>query len=233
MTDFKALAKRLEENAELQESFNVVDTRRWAADLRAAAQLARERAEAPKPVGYMRPDELAQAKDAPRMCRVHPAKDRQADMVPVFTYPPAAQPAIPEGWQLVPAEPTQDMNNAGLSAVNQHGKRSVWLTYQAMLAAAPQPAAQPQSDNRPCTCHPDDDPPTPCVKKYALSECKAAAQPQSEPKIENKVLRGALKHAEAALADIEAADRDLAWCERRAAHALTLVRDALAAKDER
>ena len=27
---------------------------------------------------------------------------------------------------------------------------------------------------RPCTCHPADNPPVPCAKKYALSECKAA-----------------------------------------------------------
>lgn len=50
----------------------------------------------------------------------------------------------PEGWQLVPKESTQAMNNAGLSAVNQYGKRLVWKTYRAMLAAAPHPAPQPQ-----------------------------------------------------------------------------------------
>jgi len=27
---------------------------------------------------------------------------------------------------------------------------------------------------RPCTCHPDDNPPKPCAEKYALSECKDA-----------------------------------------------------------
>ncbi len=27
---------------------------------------------------------------------------------------------------------------------------------------------------RPCTCHPDDNPPTPCARKYALSDCLAA-----------------------------------------------------------
>lgn len=26
--------------------------------------------------------------------------------------------------------------------------------------------------NRPCTCHPNDNPPKPCAKKYALSECE-------------------------------------------------------------
>lgn len=26
----------------------------------------------------------------------------------------------------------------------------------------------------PCTCHPDDNPPRPCPRKYALSECRKA-----------------------------------------------------------
>lgn len=30
-------------------------------------------------------------------------------------------------------------------------------------------------NDRPCTCHPDDNPPVPCPKQYALSECRAAA----------------------------------------------------------
>ena len=28
---------------------------------------------------------------------------------------------------------------------------------------------------RPCTCHPEDNPPVPCQRKYALAECRAAA----------------------------------------------------------
>jgi hypothetical protein len=39
--------------------------------------------------------------------------------------------------------------------------------------------AQPQ-DTRKCTCHPDDNPPRPCPRKFALTECrKAAAQPRA------------------------------------------------------
>jgi len=30
-------------------------------------------------------------------------------------------------------------------------------------------------DDRPCTCHPDDNPPKQCMKRYALSECRIAA----------------------------------------------------------
>jgi hypothetical protein len=33
----------------------------------------------------------------------------------------------------------------------------------------------PLKDERPCTCHPDDNPPVPCPHKYALSECRAPA----------------------------------------------------------
>lgn len=28
---------------------------------------------------------------------------------------------------------------------------------------------------RPCTCHPDDNPPVPCAKQYALTECRIKA----------------------------------------------------------
>ena len=33
---------------------------------------------------------------------------------------------------------------------------------------------RPKPDDRPCTCHPEDNPPQPCVKRYALADCKAA-----------------------------------------------------------
>lgn len=32
-----------------------------------------------------------------------------------------------------------------------------------------------EPSERPCTCHPDDNPPRPCPRKYALSECRKAA----------------------------------------------------------
>ena len=37
-----------------------------------------------EPIGYMRPDELRKAASQPYLCRVHPAKDKHADMVPVY-----------------------------------------------------------------------------------------------------------------------------------------------------
>ena len=38
-------------------------------------------------------------------------------------------------------------------------------------------AAQPAAGDgpRPCTCHPDDSPPVPCARMYALHECREAA----------------------------------------------------------
>jgi hypothetical protein len=39
------------------------------------------------------------------------------------------------------------------------------------------------AEQRPCTCHPDDNPPVPCAQKYALNECRAASEP-TETEIE-------------------------------------------------
>lgn len=38
-----------------------------------------------------------------------------------------------------------------------------------------------ESEPRPCTCHPDDNPPVPCAQKYALSECKASVADRLNP----------------------------------------------------
>jgi hypothetical protein len=84
---------------------------------------------------------------------------------------------VPEGWQLVPKEPTEAMWDAGCAAYekellknrNRVGEatRAKW---SAMLAASPSPP--PVSAK--CTCHPDDNPPRPCPQKFALSECRRA-----------------------------------------------------------
>ena len=42
------------------------------------------------------------------------------------------------------------------------------------IGCIPGPSKKQQS--HPCTCHPDDNPPVPCPRKYALSECRAAAR---------------------------------------------------------
>ncbi|MFB4595873.1 hypothetical protein [Enterobacter cloacae] len=43
---------------------------------------------------------------------------------------------LPEGWVAVPVEPTEEMNKAGWTAMNEHD--AINPTYRAMLAAAPQ-----------------------------------------------------------------------------------------------
>jgi hypothetical protein len=53
--------------------------------------------------------------------------------------PPA--PAVPEGWKLVPIEPTPNMAAAGFAVSEaEHDPAGV---YRAMLVAAPHPSAQP------------------------------------------------------------------------------------------
>ena len=61
----------------------------------------------------------------------------------------ALQPVIPEGWQLVPIEPTEEMNEEGCQGYMQADdkcwlmhKSSMAFAYKAMLAAAPNPEEQ-------------------------------------------------------------------------------------------
>lgn len=53
----------------------------------------------------------------------------------LYTHPAPSIPAVPEGWKLVPIDPTKDMLRAGQSVVG------FWLNtlhcYAAMLSAAP------------------------------------------------------------------------------------------------
>lgn len=51
-------------------------------------------------------------------------------------YEAGKSPVTPDGWQLVPKEPTEAMNKAGWAAMNEHD--AINPTYRAMLAAAPQ-----------------------------------------------------------------------------------------------
>ena len=59
----------------------------------------------------------------------------------------AKQQAVPEGWQLVPVEPTPEMVQAATHSAVGFGTRAA---YRAMLAAAPKPVA--------AATYPDGDP---------------------------------------------------------------------------
>ena len=99
-------------------------------------------------------------------------------------------------------------------------------------APQPQPVLSGYSDygaaipgiERPCTCHPDDNPPVPCAQQYALNECRAASEP-TEAQIEAWQL----------LADLVAGLEATHWSSwQTTAHfdsALDAARAALAAKE--
>lgn len=49
------------------------------------------------------------------------------------------------------------------------------ITRESIKSIQTEELSSPAGQKRPCTCHPDDNPPVPCPGKYALSECRAAA----------------------------------------------------------
>lgn len=57
-------------------------------------------------------------------------------------------PVIPDGWVMVPVEPTEEMNKAGWVAMNEHD--AINPTYRAMLAAAPDFRETPDSSTSNC-----------------------------------------------------------------------------------
>lgn len=58
----------------------------------------------------------------------------------------AAQPVgVPDGWVMVPRGPTNDMVLAGIGAWSSQHANAIDI-WHAMLAAAPQPPAQPSAD---------------------------------------------------------------------------------------
>ena len=58
----------------------------------------------------------------------------------LYTAPPA--PSVPDGWKLVPVEPTPEMMRSGMNVpFNKAARHNA--VYRAMLAAAPTPAEAP------------------------------------------------------------------------------------------
>lgn len=55
-----------------------------------------------------------------------------------------------------------------------HGKTSLTAALVRVLAAGVD-----VREHRPCTCHPDDNPPRPCPRRYAYGECVKAADCES------------------------------------------------------
>ncbi len=60
--------------------------------------------------------------------------------MPLYTAQPTAQPAVPEGWKLVPVEPTQEMLDAFKHRYKEGDfwRERIHGAVAAMLAAAPE-----------------------------------------------------------------------------------------------
>ena len=93
----------------------------------------------------------------------------------------------------------------------------------------PNPESPPTQDSpRPCTCHPEDNPPVPCPRKFAISECRAAAALGGVSNAELDALEAELKaERESRNADAIYADSQRHEIERLRAELATARNDAL------
>ncbi len=64
--------------------------------------------------------------------------DHGGEIIPAYTTPQLNSPEIPEGWKLVPIEPTRQMMSQGHFAMGGTDRGKFMRIYQAMLAAAPE-----------------------------------------------------------------------------------------------
>ncbi|HBA3815031.1 TPA: hypothetical protein J5U00_000180 [Escherichia coli] len=105
------------------------NTSPYSENLRELARIALASLEA-EPVAYMTyKGYLLHAAD-PRLAEY-------SEPTPLYEAPPA--PVIPDGWKLVPIEPTPEMIN---SAISDNETGSVSEIYELMIAAAPQQEAE-------------------------------------------------------------------------------------------
>ncbi|MGE4773660.1 hypothetical protein [Yersinia enterocolitica] len=103
--------------------------------------LAAKRAE---PVAWVVGDEeIADFKNGREVCVMRDCDDEQLDYLPLYTTPQLNSPEIPDGWKLVPIEPSWEMLSAdgckehhkGETCLHHDNRKRIW---QAMLAAAPE-----------------------------------------------------------------------------------------------
>lgn len=166
--DYKALAKRVELYAEL----GVEGCDFWRTDLRTVVSLLEGMAEA-EPAARIYTDAELVHRDPRwgRVCWIVP--ECEIDGGALLYLHPAPQPQ-PER-HCIGNDPNCPCQDGDPCHYRDHGDTK----------AMPIPQPQPVSDPRPCTCHPDDNPPAPCAQQYALNECRAAQperQPASEPR---------------------------------------------------
>jgi len=106
-------------------------------------------------------DMLVTAKALERWLQQYPPSTRQERSVEAAN---AALTAFCLHHQLAALRPAEGL---GRLRAEDHGS-----------SAAPIPTGSSSgvADQRSCTCHPSDNPPTPCPKRYALAECLAASE---------------------------------------------------------
>lgn len=122
------------------EELEADDSKLWPREKRTNAittlRAAIEAAEKQEPVAWMGEYNINDIRDHYTVVMRHKTDfSSMPDRVrPLYTHP---QPAIPEGWQLVPVEPTEAMLDAG-EMIDGDGVTYVDL-FKAMLPAAPKP----------------------------------------------------------------------------------------------
>lgn len=248
--DYKALVERIE----LYASLGVEGCDRWRADLRTVVTMLEGMADE-KPALWMQSNHVSWAGKQPFMARCAPTQ-LHPDFVPVYLRPtPQSQPtdAQIEAAEAKPVAWMDEFGNAFPLDAWKPAKRTGYLDYHkkawkplfthpapqpqrlygtdtmsemGIVPMCDEPERQPVSEPRPCTCHPNDNPPVPCARQYALNECRAVHGEPTEAQIEAWQL----------LADLVAGLEATHWSSwQTTAHfdsALDAARAALAAKDE-
>ncbi len=96
-----------------------------------------------EPIGYADPDTLTDYRAGDRLHIPVYRPDASADWqdgIPVYLHPAPPSVAVPEGWKLVPIEPTDEMRAAGhMERDRSPTNRNPYHVWRAMLTAAPSP----------------------------------------------------------------------------------------------
>ena len=93
-----------------------------------------------EPIGYADPDSLNDYRAGDRLhipvYRPDASEEWQSG-IPVYLHPAPPSVAVPEGWRLVPVEPTTEMLAEGAIALFAQSREPLSSAYRSMLAAAP------------------------------------------------------------------------------------------------
>ena len=134
MRALQAEVERLEE-VWLEDSVRASEDRGDLLKERDALQAQLAAAQGQSPDSYRLYDDVTGASIFYPRVRLPKSIDESWEIRPLFARPLPQQPSVPEGWKLVPIEPTKEMICAPPNAWPADAK----VTWAAMLAAAPQP----------------------------------------------------------------------------------------------